>query len=126
MSGIWWERRRVGEASHSYLVRVLRELGAEEIAEEAELNWSDMLVPTLVPAVRNTLVRNLRWWSVIESLNGGGTFDRTTAVISAIKSDEFTPTVAEQRNWTASDEGQAYLDELDQMYAEELSRGKDR
>jgi hypothetical protein len=108
-SEIWWERRRENERTNVYLSRVLRELGATRLAEQAwKFHYDDYFCPNDIAdgmeIVR--LVRDLRQWMLRDPLLGPTSIDRGRVMLEAVMNGEFDGTRAEAELWMKSSDGQ--------------------
>lgn len=106
---LWWERRRTGEATAAYLARVLRELGAEQLAEDAaRCHYDEFLCPPAVakgmPVER--LMRDVEQWGDRDQTG------RVYVVLKAVRDGEFEGTVEEANAWASSPDGQEALSSL--------------
>ena len=106
---VWWELRRKGEATHSYLSRVLSDLGAHSLALKAEqCHYDDFLCPDEFDDGRNSirLCDDILQWS--RSYRGDDTsvHVRAVAMRDAAMRAEFDRTGEEARTWARSLDGQ--------------------
>lgn len=110
----WWERRREGEATHSYLSRVLSDLGAHTLALNAELyHYDDFLCPDPIDDGFNInrLCDAVLEWAHSHYDDNPALSVRAMAVRHRAMCGEFDSTTAEAREWARSSEGQrAYRD----------------
>lgn len=105
-SSVWWERRRPGEPTPSYLGRVLDELGFASMARRArEGHFDDFFAPAEVADGMEIL-------RLYNELRGKLTVvrkaerPRVQAVMEAVKTGEFDATKEESDRWAASKDGQ--------------------
>ncbi|TNC19087.1 hypothetical protein [Amycolatopsis alkalitolerans] len=120
MTERWWAPRREGEATADYLARVLDELGADELAEQARAcHFDDYRCPPDVDDGANIhrLVAAIEKWAMLPKHVYDPLADRwgdlrAGAVIDAAKTGEFDGTWEEARAWAESPEGGAMFDEL--------------
>jgi hypothetical protein len=109
MSGpteMWWERRRPGEQTPTYLGRVLDELGFSNMARRArEGHFDDYFAP---PEVADGM-EILRLYNELRGklqVVRKADRPRIVAVMEAIKTGEFDATKEESDRWAASKDGQ--------------------
>lgn len=106
MSEIWWERRRSGEPTPTYLGRVLDALGFPSMARRArEGHFDDYFAP---PEVADGM-EILRLYNELHgklSVVGKSSRPRIQAVMEAVKTGEFDATKEESDRWAASKDGQ--------------------
>jgi hypothetical protein len=108
----WWKPRAEGEPTNVYLARILRELGAEEVAVKADAyHYDDFKCPPEVDDGMNIhhLILDLtRWCNPFDT----AIREKTTVLILAAKRGEFDGTKEESKAWFESSEGQATLRNL--------------
>jgi hypothetical protein len=111
----WWESRRDGEATHSYLSRVLSDLGAHSLALKAELcHYDDYLCPDDIDDGLNInrLCNDLGEWARAHHDNGTPLWVRALHVRDAAMRGEFDSTSQESRTWALSLDGQRTFRDL--------------
>lgn len=102
----WWEPRQKGERTFAYLGRVLDQLGALTLAENARnAHYDDFECPPEIDDGMNMqrLVADLERWG------GRAQRRRAAVVIAAVKVGEFDATKEESDRYAASARGQADL-----------------
>lgn len=112
---MWWDPRRNGEATATYLARVLDTLGATELAQDARrFYFDDYRCPPDVDDGANImrLVHSVYWWGRQNTPDGSEQRRRAMAVVRAAKDGEFDGTKEESDAWAASPEGRATFAEL--------------
>lgn len=109
MTERWWESRRVGEPTPTYLGRVLDELGFASMARRARAgHFDDYFAP---PEVADGM-EILRLYNELRgklSVVRKADRPRVQAVMEAVKVGEFDATRAESDRWAASKDGQDTL-----------------
>lgn len=108
----WWERRRSGEPTATYLGRVLEDLGARDLATKARrCHYDDYFCPDKVDDGFNIhrLISELVDWSRSATRDQR---DRAKVMIQAATDGEFDGTREESEQWAASETGQEVFREL--------------
>jgi hypothetical protein len=111
----WWERRREGERTHSYLSRVLSDLGAHTLALNAEqFHYDDFLCPDAIDDGFNThrLCDDLLKWAHSHYDEDIALSVRAMAVRHRAMCGEFDCTHEESRAWARTDEGKRAIHSL--------------
>jgi hypothetical protein len=111
----WWERRRIGEATHSYLSRVLSDLGAHTLALNAEqCHYDDFLCPDDIDDGFNInrLCNALLQWAHSHYDDNPALSVQAMAVRHRAMCGEFDSTREESRAWASSVPGQRALRSL--------------
>ncbi|HEY2763389.1 MAG TPA: hypothetical protein VGJ13_05165 [Pseudonocardiaceae bacterium] len=108
----WWETRRDGEPTATYLARVLDDLGAADVATQARrFHFDDYFCPESVDDGANIhrLVFAVEDWARSATRDQR---ERARVVSAAAKTGEFDGTREESQQWAASSDGQAVFQDL--------------
>jgi len=111
----WWEIRRDKEETHSYLSRVLSDLGAHALALKAEqCHYDDFLCPDDIDDGLNItrLCNDLLQWARSHRADDPSLSVRALDVRDAAIGGEFDSTSAETRAWALSLDGQRTFRDL--------------
>jgi hypothetical protein len=114
MSEMWWERRRDGEPTATYLGRVLDEVPVGDMAKRArEGHFDDYFAPAEV-ADGMEILRLVNELEVYANTPATPRNERPRirAVIAAVKEGEFDGTREESARWQQSADGQRAMAQL--------------